>query len=168
MLEIKRYARKRIVSWLFDADRKICPSESLFGITQQSLVMPNTDPRKNFSIRTSHPWKILIFYIWPKHFSIIYSNTRDQMIRKVHSIITRPCLMHNYHVMFFLALNSLRKICIITDIAERKFQIFSETKKFVCKNFTLCLVVYSWRVCFLAKNICLLNILFEILELKEN
>ena len=39
---------------------KIRPSGSLFGITRQNLVMPNSDPRTDFSIRTSHPWKILI------------------------------------------------------------------------------------------------------------
>ena len=44
----------------FGADRKICASGSLFGITLQSLVMPNSDPRTDRSIRTLHPWKILI------------------------------------------------------------------------------------------------------------
>ena len=39
----------------FDADRKICPSGSLFGITWQSLVMPNSDAWTDFSIGTSHP-----------------------------------------------------------------------------------------------------------------
>ena len=34
---------------------KICPSGSLFGITRQSLVMSNSDPRTDFSIRTSYP-----------------------------------------------------------------------------------------------------------------
>ena len=28
-----------------------------------SLVMPNSDPRADFSIRISHSWKILI--VWP-------------------------------------------------------------------------------------------------------
>ena len=46
--------------WLLGADRKIHPSGSLFGITQQSLVMPNSYPRKGFSVCTSHSWKILI------------------------------------------------------------------------------------------------------------
>ena len=36
-------------------------SGSLFGITRQSLVMPNNDSRTDFSMRTSHPWKILMF-----------------------------------------------------------------------------------------------------------
>ena len=47
-------------SWVFGANRKIRLSGSLFGITRRSLVMPNSDPRTDFSIRTSHPWKILI------------------------------------------------------------------------------------------------------------
>ena len=47
---------------MFGVDRKICPSRSLFGITRQSLVMPNSDPRTDFSICTSQPWKILIFF----------------------------------------------------------------------------------------------------------
>ena len=37
--------------------RKIRPSGSLFGITWQSLVMPN-----RFFIRTSHSWKVLIIF----------------------------------------------------------------------------------------------------------
>ena len=47
MLEVKRYARKRILC-LFGSDRKIRPSGSLFGITWQSLVKPNSDPRDGF------------------------------------------------------------------------------------------------------------------------
>ena len=53
--------QEKNLSWLFGADRKIRPSGSLFGITQKSLVMPNIDPRTDFSICTSHPGKILIF-----------------------------------------------------------------------------------------------------------
>ena len=45
--------KKKNLSWLFGADRKICPSGSLSGITPHSLVMPNSDPRTDFSIRTS-------------------------------------------------------------------------------------------------------------------
>ena len=52
--------KKKKLSWLFGADRKIHPSGSLFGITRHSR-MPNSDPRIDFSIRTSHPWKLLIF-----------------------------------------------------------------------------------------------------------
>ena len=37
-------------------------SGSLFGITRQNLVMPNSDPRTDFSIRTSHPLNILIIF----------------------------------------------------------------------------------------------------------
>ena len=51
---------KKNLSWLFGADRKIRPSGSLFGITRQILVMPNSDPRMDFSIRISYPRKILI------------------------------------------------------------------------------------------------------------
>ena len=40
----KLYKKKKLSS-LFGADTKICPSGSLFGITQQSLVMPNTHPQ---------------------------------------------------------------------------------------------------------------------------
>ena len=49
--------KKKNLSWLFGADRKIRPSGTLFG-----LVMPNSDPRTDFSIRTSHPLKILILH----------------------------------------------------------------------------------------------------------
>ena len=52
--------QEKNLSWLFGPDRKICPSGSLFGITWQSLMMPNSDPRTDVSIRTSHPCKILI------------------------------------------------------------------------------------------------------------
>ena len=48
-VKIKRWrskiCKKKNLSWLFCADRKIGPSGSLFGITRQSLVMPNSDPR---------------------------------------------------------------------------------------------------------------------------
>ena len=40
--EIEWYARKRIKR-VFDVDRKFRPLGSLFAITQQSLVMPNSD-----------------------------------------------------------------------------------------------------------------------------
>ena len=53
--------KKKNLSWVFGVDRKIGRSGSLFGITRQSLVMPNSDSRTDFTIRTSHPWKILIF-----------------------------------------------------------------------------------------------------------
>ena len=43
---------------MFDVDRKFRPSGSLFGITRQSPVMPNSDSRDGISIRTSHPCKI--------------------------------------------------------------------------------------------------------------
>ena len=57
---VQKICKKKNLSWLFGEDRKIRPSGSLFGITRQSLVMPNSDPRTDFSVRTSHPWKILI------------------------------------------------------------------------------------------------------------
>ena len=47
--------KKKNISWLFGADRKTRSLESLFGITRQSLMMPNSDPRTNFPIPTSHP-----------------------------------------------------------------------------------------------------------------
>ena len=56
----QKVCKKKNLSCFFGADRKIRPSRSLFGITQRSLVMPNIDPRADFSIRTSHPWKIII------------------------------------------------------------------------------------------------------------
>ena len=55
MMEIKSVQEKKNLSWLFGADRIIRPSGSLFGITRQSLVMPNSDARMDFYIRTSHP-----------------------------------------------------------------------------------------------------------------
>ena len=55
---------------------KIRPSGSLFGITCQSLVMRNNDPRTDFSIRISHPWKILLicymYIIWQEQQHWIY------------------------------------------------------------------------------------------------
>ena len=50
-------------------DRKICLSGSLFGITRHSLVMPD-DPRMDFSIHTSHPWKIPIVN-WMHAYSLV-------------------------------------------------------------------------------------------------
>ena len=40
----QKLCKEKNLSWLFGADRKICPSGSLFGITWQSLVIPNSDP----------------------------------------------------------------------------------------------------------------------------
>ena len=37
-------------------------SGSPFGIHRQSIVVLNSDPRTDFSIRTSYTWKILIVY----------------------------------------------------------------------------------------------------------
>ena len=59
----QKACKKKNLSWLFGVDRKIRPLGSLFGITRLSLVMLNSDPRTEFSIHTSHPWKILIFFI---------------------------------------------------------------------------------------------------------
>ena len=109
----QKVCKKKNLSWLFGADRNICPSVSvfvitrlpisdplrdrkihpwgslaslgeaslcqsvtlgqifqknpslgsLFGITRRSLVMPISDTWTDFSIRTSHSWKILIFQI---------------------------------------------------------------------------------------------------------
>ena len=56
----RKVSKKKNLSWLLDADRKIRPSGSLFGITWHSLMMPNSDPWTEFSIRTSYLWKILI------------------------------------------------------------------------------------------------------------
>ena len=47
--------KEKNLSWFFGAGRKIRPSGSLLGITLQSLVIINSDPRTNVSIRTSHP-----------------------------------------------------------------------------------------------------------------
>ena len=58
----QKVCKRKNLSWLFGADIKIRLSGSLFGITRQSLVMPISDLRTDFSIRTSHPWKILIIY----------------------------------------------------------------------------------------------------------
>ena len=51
----QKVCKKKYLALLFGEDRKICPSGSLFGITRQRLVMPNSDPQTDFSIRTSHP-----------------------------------------------------------------------------------------------------------------
>ena len=50
-----KVCKKKNLSWFVGADRKICPSGSLLGITRQSLVMTNSDPQTNVSVRTSHP-----------------------------------------------------------------------------------------------------------------
>ena len=42
-------------SCLFGANEIICPSGSLFGITQQSIADAKYDRWIDFSIRTSHP-----------------------------------------------------------------------------------------------------------------
>ena len=57
----QKACKKKNLPWLFGADRK----NLSLGITVwhhlaiSSLVMPNSDPQTDFSIRTSHPWKIL-------------------------------------------------------------------------------------------------------------
>ena len=51
----QKVCEKKNLSWLFGADRKIRPLRSLFGITRQSLVIPDSDHRMDFSIRNSHP-----------------------------------------------------------------------------------------------------------------
>ena len=48
----QKVCKKKNLSCLFGAERKIRPSGSPFGITRQSLVMPNSDPRMDFSIHT--------------------------------------------------------------------------------------------------------------------
>ena len=59
MLELnsrdQKVSKKKNLSWLYSADRKIHSSGSLFGITQQNPVMPNSDSWTVFSIHTSHP-----------------------------------------------------------------------------------------------------------------
>ena len=45
--------KKKKISSLFGTDIKIRPSGSLFGITRPSLLVLNSDPRTDFSIRTS-------------------------------------------------------------------------------------------------------------------
>ena len=64
-VKFKRWRSKGMqekeLSWLFGADRKICPSGSLCGITRQSLVMSNSDHWTDFSVRISHPGKIFVF-----------------------------------------------------------------------------------------------------------
>ena len=44
----QKVCKKKNLSWLFGADRKICPSGSPFGITLQRLVMPNVNFRRIF------------------------------------------------------------------------------------------------------------------------
>ena len=44
----RKVCKKKALKWLFGADRKIRPLESLSGITRKSLVMPNSDPRTDF------------------------------------------------------------------------------------------------------------------------
>ena len=44
----QKVCKEKNLSSSFSADRKICPSGLLFGITRHSLVMPNSDPRVDF------------------------------------------------------------------------------------------------------------------------
>ena len=44
----QKICKKKKLSWLFDADRKIRTAGSPFDITRHSLVMPNSDPRTDF------------------------------------------------------------------------------------------------------------------------
>ena len=55
---------------------KIRPSGSLFGINRQSLVIPNSDPRKDLSIRSSHPGRFLY------SLSLSYLNKMTLLIQK--------------------------------------------------------------------------------------
>ena len=51
----QKVCKKKNLSRLFGADRKIRPSGSQFGNTWHSFVMPNRDHRTDMSIHTSHP-----------------------------------------------------------------------------------------------------------------
>ena len=54
-----KVCKKKNLSWFFNADRKICPSISLPGITRKSLVMTNSNTQTHVSIRTSHPYSCI-------------------------------------------------------------------------------------------------------------
>ena len=65
----RKVCKKKNISWLYGADRKIRPSGSLFGITRQSVVMSNSDTRTDFSIRTSlmkytHILPTFSYFLW--------------------------------------------------------------------------------------------------------
>ena len=51
----QKVCKKKNLSRFCGADRKIRSSGSVFGITRQNLMMPNSDPRTDFSIHTSNP-----------------------------------------------------------------------------------------------------------------
>ena len=69
--------KKKNPSWMFGADRKFCPSESLFGITRLRLVMPNNDPfGADFSIHTSH-------FSFPELVTRVYPKKQKQVILHV-------------------------------------------------------------------------------------
>ena len=62
MLELEKYARKRIYYDCSVRTENSVPRDHCFGISWQNLVMPNSDPRTDFAVRTSHPWTILIVF----------------------------------------------------------------------------------------------------------
>ena len=56
----RKVCNKKNQTWVFVADRKFRPSESLFCITRHSLVMPNSDPRDGIFDLHLTPCKIRI------------------------------------------------------------------------------------------------------------
>ena len=74
--EGQKVCKKKNLSWLFGTDRKIRPPGSLFGISRQSLVMPNSDPRMDFSIAPQPHERFLFFTMFAKkcHFLDNFSN----------------------------------------------------------------------------------------------
>ena len=101
MLAIKRYARKRIWKRIYHGClvriEKIHPSGSLSGITQQSLMMPDSDPRTDFTISTLRPWKVLIIYR-QNHSALLFlfciSNVFSQ-VRMVRCLILKSLITLN-------------------------------------------------------------------------
>ena len=58
----QKVCKKKYLSWMYGAVRKICHSGSLYGITRQASWCRSVNLVIDFSVHTIHPWKILILH----------------------------------------------------------------------------------------------------------
>ena len=49
----QKVCKKKNLSWLFGTDKKSVPRD--YCLASQGFVVPNSDPRTDFSVCTSHP-----------------------------------------------------------------------------------------------------------------
>ena len=102
----QKVCKKKNISWLFGVDRKIRPSGSLSGITQQSLVMPNSDPRIDF-----------LFALHSHERFLYYKRTRSTLWNKMGRVEFRKSAHPSQKTVFvMLQLTNLGGDCLPVDI----------------------------------------------------